>query len=110
MSGLDKIADALSFLQGGGRPLSRVQDEAPPFPPASERLFVPNAVLGFSETTRQGGKTHKFLDGNRGFAERHMDSEVYPVPASCLADRRSPLQTLGELARWDGRDPVPKKV
>jgi hypothetical protein len=107
MSGSTYDVDASSFLRNQTGPLSKVTPpmRSMPMPSQAVQQFLAEAGQkhpGYSDSMRPG-KTGQFIDSGKLFQDARLASEVFPIPADCLKDLRSPLSQLGHPARLDGR-------
>lgn len=96
-----QIAEASNLLLGLGRPLQKIDNEAPGMPQWSP---VPGKLGAYGEGTR----VHRsvFLsDAGNSFNMSRIESEKYPIPGP-LCDMRSLFQVTGAPSRYEGRDPM----
>jgi hypothetical protein len=94
------LVDASTLLLGYNRPLSKVQNEAPPLPLANP---LPAKYVGLGEVTNS--KNGRLPDAGLKFANERFYSEVYPVPAP-ICDMRDTNGVLGDPSRLTGRGPM----
>jgi hypothetical protein len=95
------LTDAFSLLSGRGRPLSKVQEEAPelkyesPLPP---KLWTIGEVTRVHRSVAPG-------DHGRCYSSGRFYSEVYPIEYTCLLDDRKIPDINGGPTRLYGRPP-----
>lgn len=94
------LVDASALLLGYNRPLSKIEQEAPPLPMVNP---LPPQYVGLGEVTNQ--KNGRMSDGGLAFANERFYSELYPVQAP-ICDLRDTEHVLGDPSRLNGRAPM----
>lgn len=95
------LADASSFLSGRGQLISQCMPPPAPIPVQSP---IPS-IVDFSRAQGQA-RLFKACKDPRGWNfDENLKSELYPIPASEVADYRSVITQFGKTSRLDGRPP-----
>ncbi len=101
------LVDASSLLLGLGKPLTKVQSEAPLIPQANP---IPTIIhtSGMGEPTRAKRSVHT-PDSGRAYSTERFQSEYYQNAAP-ICDNRATNGVIGSSARMDGRSQVFKSA